>query len=186
MEGAIPVWGQNLIHVQKVLTSPSLGGAMCAAVHPQIESTTLNHMAAAQQSGPASLPSSCGPSPVRLACLTPSRRLVEGRRRTWVVESTDSSREVSTGAMGSRVSEWTQPGDGSDSDCESEGPESPIDGRRSPVLHRSAPCSSAWERLMQPVSIQTARSGSPRGCMGSPFSSPDSKWPSPEKLDGRD
>ena len=124
----------------------------------------------------SSAPASLASSPIRmpLSC-SPSRRLVEGRRRTWVVESTERSPTEH-----SRMHDWGPARDaGSDTDCDSE-PSSP---QRSWHELIGADTTTTWDKLvalpqslsqggrgLSPLSARNGEQSSPFSCAGSSFS----------------
>lgn len=123
-----------------------------------------------QNSAPASL-ANASPARMSLSC-SPSRRLVEGRRRTWVVESTEQRSPMEV----SGLSDWTPPRDvGSDTDCDSEGPSSPQRWHE----QQSADTTTAWDKLValpqgrhggSPLAARNGEQISPFSCARSPFS----------------
>jgi len=124
-------------------------------------------------SAPASLAGS--PTRMSLSC-SPSRRLVEGRRRTWVVESTSPQES----ALLSRINDWGPARDaGSDTDCDSE-PPSP---QRTWHEQIGSDTTTAWDKLvalpqslsqggrgLSPLSARNGEQASPFSCARSPFS----------------
>ena len=116
---------------------------------------------------PASAPGSLSSSPVRTGGISlssrtaESRRLVEGRRRTWVVEST----EARSPSEHSPLSDWGPATDArSDTDCESESP-SP---QRGWLEQTGWDTISAWDKLVafpgrgpSPLSARNGEQSSP-------------------------
>ena len=127
-------------------------------------------------SAPASLAGS--PTRMSISC-SPSRRLVEGRRRTWVVESTEERSPTEH----YRMNDWGPARDaGSDTDCDSE-PPSP---QRSWHEQIGSDTTTAWDKLvalpqslsqggrgLSPLSARNGEQSSPFSCARSPFSSCD-------------
>ena len=116
---------------------------------------------------PASAPGSLSSSPVRTGGISlssrtaESRRLVEGRRRTWVVESTEARSPLEH----SPLSDWGPATDArSDTDCESES----LSTQRGWLEQTGWDTISAWDKLVafpgrgpSPLSARNGEQSSP-------------------------
>ena len=138
---------------------------------------------------PASAPGSLSSSPVRTGGISlssrtaESRRLVEGRRRTWVVEST----EANSPSEHSPLSDWGPATDArSDTDCESQSV-SPSP-QRGWLEQTGWDTTSAWDKLVargppgrgpSPLSARNGEQSSPFSFGRSPFSCDAPKRSSP-------
>ena len=130
---------------------------------------------------PASAPGSLSSSPVRTGGISlssrsaESRRLVEGRRRTWVVESTEAAHSPSEH---SPLSDWGPATDArSDTDCESQSV-SPSP-QRGWLEQTGWDTTSAWDKLValprrgpSPLSARNGEQSSLFSCDAPKRSSP--------------
>ena len=177
-----------------------LGRHVRSYAHPdafrQIRARSTDHSHFAQRTSmaggqagdlPASAPGSLSSSPLRTGGISlssrsaESRRLVEGRRRTWVVEST----EARSPSEHSPLSDWGPATDArSDTDCESQSV-SPSP-QRGWLEQTGWDTTSAWDKLValprrgpSPLSARNGEQSSPFSFGRSPFSCDAPKRSSP-------
>ena len=170
-------------------TQTRFGKVWARSADPTATSPKRTSMAGGQAGDlPASAPGSLSSSPLRTGGISlssrsaESRRLVEGRRRTWVVESTEAAHSPSEH---SPLSDWGPATDArSDTDCESQSV-SPSP-QRGWLEQTGWDTTSAWDKLValprrgpSPLSARNGEQSSPFSFGRSPFSCDAPKRSSP-------